>query len=123
MEYDEGPERKRNYDWQTVVLSDQDSYIRSLPSQTLPRGYLESLRALAMDFASVGELIVRVKETRNRINRQSRENLKGVTMIPNQYAAVKVMSLFPAQNWGKHVDYSNEGFHLDKVEAERVLLL
>ncbi|KAF4138296.1 hypothetical protein GN958_ATG12514, partial [Phytophthora infestans] len=153
IKYDEDPEKKRNYDWQMVVLSDQDSYIRSLLSQTLPRGYLESLRvsfndedlpvawkrleahygqsnaqgmvalitefdeALAMDFASVGELIVRVKETRNRINRQSRENLKGVTMIPNQYAAVKVLSLFPTQYWGNHVDYSNEGFHLDKVEA------
>ncbi|KAE9214072.1 hypothetical protein PF005_g9970 [Phytophthora fragariae] len=33
-----------NYDWQQVVLSDQDSYIRSLLSQTLPRVYLESLR-------------------------------------------------------------------------------
>jgi hypothetical protein len=96
----------RNYDWQQVVLSDQDSYIRSLLSQTLPRGYLELLRvsfneealpvawkrleshygqsnaqemvaliaefdaALKMDFDWVGELMVRVKETRNRINRQ-----------------------------------------------------
>ncbi|KAF4138371.1 hypothetical protein GN958_ATG12437, partial [Phytophthora infestans] len=146
MEYDEDPEKKRNYDWQMVVLSDQDSYIRSLLSQTLPevsfngedlpvalkrleahygqsnaQGMVALItefdEALAMDFASVGELIVRVKETRNRINRQSRENLKGVTMIPNQYAAVKVLSLFPTQYWGNHVDYSNEGFHLDKVEA------
>ncbi|EEY53228.1 uncharacterized protein PITG_06865 [Phytophthora infestans T30-4] len=73
--------------------------------------------ALAMDFASVGELIVRVKKTRNRINRQSRENLKGVTMILNQYAVVKVLSLFLTQYWGNRVDHSNEGFHLDKVEA------
>jgi hypothetical protein len=143
----------RNYDWQQVVLSDQDSYIRSLLSQTLPRGYLELLRvsfneealpvawkrleshygqsnaqgtvtmmtdfdaALKMNFDSVGQLMVRVKETRNRINRQSRENLKGVTMIPNQLAAIKVLSLFPSQYWGNQVDYRSDGFHLDKVEA------
>ncbi|KAG3107332.1 hypothetical protein PI125_g12838 [Phytophthora idaei] len=153
MEYDTDSEKKRNYDWQMVVLSDQVSYIRSRLSQTSLRGYLESLRVSfndenlpvawkrleahyrqsnaqgmvaliagfdevpAMDFASVEEPIVRVKETRNRINRQSRENLKGVIMIPNQYAAVKVLSLFPTHNWGNRVDCSTECFHLDKVEA------
>uniref|UniRef100_H3GGA0 Uncharacterized protein n=1 Tax=Phytophthora ramorum TaxID=164328 RepID=H3GGA0_PHYRM len=40
--------------------------------------------ALAMDFKSVGELILCVKEARNRINRQSRDALNGVTVIPNQ---------------------------------------
>jgi hypothetical protein len=49
-----------------------------------------------MDFDSVGQLVVLVKETRNRINRQSRENLKDVTMIPNQLAAIKVQSVFPS---------------------------
>ncbi|KAF4128191.1 hypothetical protein GN958_ATG22616, partial [Phytophthora infestans] len=124
MEYDEDPEKKRNYDWQMVALSDQDSYILKLEAhygQSNAQGTVALItefdEALAMDFASVGELIVRVKETRNRINRQSRENLKGVTMILNQYAAVKVLSLFPTQYWGNHVDYSNEGFHPDKVEA------
>ncbi|OWZ00295.1 hypothetical protein PHMEG_00028549 [Phytophthora megakarya] len=118
----------RNYDWQIVVLSDQDCYIRR---------YLESLRtsfnegdlpvawkrpeahygqsnaqgmaalvaefdkSLEMDFSSVGQLIVRVKEMRSRINRRSRENLKGVTMIPNQ----------------NNVDYTSEGFHVDNIEA------
>ncbi|OWZ16176.1 hypothetical protein PHMEG_00010065 [Phytophthora megakarya] len=150
---DKDTEKMRNYDWQIVVLSDQDCYIRSLLSQTLPRGYLESLstsfneedlsvarkrleaqyeqsnaqgmaalvaefdKAMEMDFSTVGQLIVRVKETRNRINRQSRENLKGVTMIPNQYAAIKVLSLFPSQYCKNNVDYTSEGFHLDKVEA------
>ncbi|OWZ14772.1 hypothetical protein PHMEG_00011701 [Phytophthora megakarya] len=127
---DTDTEKMRNYDWQMVVLSDQDNYIRSLLSHTLPRGYLKSLgtsfkcggfavawkrqeahhgqsnapgmaalvaefdKALDMDISYVGQLIVRVKETCNRIYRQSRENLNGVTMIP-----------------------SHEGFHLDKVEA------
>ncbi|KAG3154667.1 hypothetical protein PC128_g22272 [Phytophthora cactorum] len=95
MEYDTDSDKKRSYDWQIVVLSNPDSYIRSLWGQTLPRGYLESLlvsfndenllvawkrlearcghsnaqgmvaliavfdEALAMDFASLGELIVR----------------------------------------------------------------
>ncbi|KAE8975610.1 hypothetical protein PR001_g25652, partial [Phytophthora rubi] len=145
-------EKMRNYDWQQVVLSDQDSYIRSLLSQTLPRGYLESLRvsfneedlpaawkrleghyghssaqgmvamiaefeaALVKDFTSVVDLMVRVKEARNRINRLSRENLKGVTMISHQYAAMRVLSLFPSQYWGNNVVYSVEGLHLDRVE-------
>ncbi|KAG6623369.1 uncharacterized protein IUM83_06223 [Phytophthora cinnamomi] len=114
-------EAQRTYKWQLANLSEQDTYIRSLLNQTLPRSYMESLRvsfndeslpvawkrletvfgqsnaqgmaamiarfdeALAMDFASVGELILRVKEARNRINRQSREALDGVTMIPNQH--------------------------------------
>ncbi|OWY91251.1 hypothetical protein PHMEG_00040252 [Phytophthora megakarya] len=101
---DTDTKKMRNYGRQIVVLSDQDGHIRSLLSQTLPRGYLESLRssfneedlsvtwkrleahygqsnaqgmaalvmefdkALEMDFSSVGQLIVRVKETRNRIN-------------------------------------------------------
>ncbi|OWZ08148.1 hypothetical protein PHMEG_00019359 [Phytophthora megakarya] len=108
------------------AFNDQDCYIRSLLSQTLPRGYLESLRtsfndedlpvawkrleahygqsnaqgmaalvaefdkALEMDFSSVGQLI---------------------------YAATKVLSLFSSQYWGNNVDYTSEGFHLDKVEA------
>ncbi|OWZ14858.1 hypothetical protein PHMEG_00011592 [Phytophthora megakarya] len=38
-------------------------------------------------------------------------------MIPNQYAAIKVLSLFPSQYWGNNVDYTSEGFHLDKVEV------
>ncbi|OWZ22115.1 hypothetical protein PHMEG_0003232 [Phytophthora megakarya] len=37
-----------------------------------------------MDISCVKKLAVSVKGTRNRINRQSRENLKGVPMIPNQ---------------------------------------
>ncbi|OWZ01556.1 hypothetical protein PHMEG_00027029 [Phytophthora megakarya] len=41
---DTDTEKMRNYDWQIVVLSDQDCYIGSLLSQTLPRGYLKSLR-------------------------------------------------------------------------------
>ncbi|KAG6613416.1 uncharacterized protein IUM83_04510 [Phytophthora cinnamomi] len=146
-------EAQRTYKWQLANLSEQDTYIRSLLNQTLPRSYMESLRvsfndeslpvawkrletvfgqsnaqgmaamiarfdeALAMDFASVGELILRVKEARNRINRQSREALDGVTMIPIQYAAMKVLALFPSQYWGNQVDYTNGGFHLDKVEA------
>ncbi|KAG6623875.1 uncharacterized protein IUM83_02079 [Phytophthora cinnamomi] len=146
-------EAQRTYNWQLANLSEQDTYIRSLLNQTLPRSYMESLRvsfndeslpvawkrletvlgqsneqgmaamiarfdeALAMDFASVGELILRVKEARNRINRQSREALNGVTMIPNQYAAMKVLALFPSLYWGNQVDYTNGGFHLDKVEA------
>ncbi|OWY98523.1 hypothetical protein PHMEG_00030697 [Phytophthora megakarya] len=126
---DTDTEKMRNYYWQLEVISGQDCYIRSLLSQTLPRGYLESLRtsfneedlpfdkALEMDFSSVRQLIIRVKETRNRINRQSRENLKGVSMIPNVYAAIKVLSLFPSQYCKNNVDYTSEGFHLDKVEA------
>ncbi|OWZ14654.1 hypothetical protein PHMEG_00011839 [Phytophthora megakarya] len=124
---DTDTEKMRKYDWQMVFLSDQDSYIRSLLSQTLPRGQsnaqgmaahvAEFDKALEMNFSSVGQLIVRVKVTRNRINRQSRENLKRVKMILNQYAAIKVMSLFPSQYWGNNVDYTSEGFHLDKVEA------
>ncbi|OWY98116.1 hypothetical protein PHMEG_00031202, partial [Phytophthora megakarya] len=51
-------------------------------------------KELEMDFSTVGQLVVRVKETRPRINRQLRENLKEVTMIPN-----------------------HEGFRFDKVEA------
>ncbi|GMF48153.1 unnamed protein product [Phytophthora fragariaefolia] len=33
----------RKYKWQQVILNDQDTYIRTLLSQTLPRSYLESL--------------------------------------------------------------------------------
>ncbi|KAL4170536.1 hypothetical protein KRP22_008645 [Phytophthora ramorum] len=73
--------------------------------------------ALAMDFKSVGELILCVKEARSRINRQSRDALNGVTMIPNQYAAMKVLSLFPSQYWGNHVEYNSGTFHLDRVES------
>ncbi|GMF21560.1 unnamed protein product [Phytophthora fragariaefolia] len=143
----------RKYKWQQVILNDQDTYTRTLLSQTLPRSYLESLRvsfnderlpaawkrletvfgqsnaqgmatliaefddALAKDFESVGQLILRVKAARNRINRQSREALGNVTMIPNQYAAIKVLSLFPSQYWGNHVDYTSGGFQLDRIEA------
>ncbi|KAK1944242.1 hypothetical protein P3T76_004154 [Phytophthora citrophthora] len=130
--------------WQQVMLTDQDAYIRSMLSQTLPRSYLEALcvsfndeslpaawarlettfgksnaqgittlttefdKALSMDFSSVGELIQRVKEARNRVNRQSRETLGNLTMIPNQLGAMKVLALFPTQYWG---------FCLDKVDA------
>ncbi|GMF48154.1 unnamed protein product [Phytophthora fragariaefolia] len=38
-------------------------------------------------------------------------------MIPNQYAAIKVLSLFPSQYWGNHVDYTSGGFQLDRIEA------
>ncbi|OWZ05777.1 hypothetical protein PHMEG_00022062 [Phytophthora megakarya] len=74
-------------------------------------------KALKMDFSSVGQLIVRVNETRNGISQQSRENRKGITIIPNQYAAIKVLSLFPSQVWGNNVDYTSGGFHSDKVDA------
>ncbi|OWZ17450.1 hypothetical protein PHMEG_0008608 [Phytophthora megakarya] len=60
-------------------------------------------KALEMDFSSVGQLIVRMTEPRNRISRQSPENLKGVTMILNQYAAIKVLSLLPSQYWENNV--------------------
>ncbi|KAG6612370.1 uncharacterized protein IUM83_10646 [Phytophthora cinnamomi] len=96
-------EAQRTYKWQLANLSEQDTYIRSLLNQTLPRSYMESLRVSfndeslpvawkRLETVFVGELILRVKEARNRINRQSREALDGVTMIPNY------------------------GFHLDKVE-------
>ncbi|KAG6618943.1 uncharacterized protein IUM83_01228 [Phytophthora cinnamomi] len=128
-------EPQRTYKWQLANSSEEDTYIRSLLNQTLPRSYVESLPrsmtkvcllhgsdsrllsqsnaqgmaamiarfhgALAMNVASVGEFVLRVKEARNRINRRSRGALDGVTMIRNQYA----------------VDYTNDGFHLDKVEA------
>ncbi|GMF33265.1 unnamed protein product [Phytophthora lilii] len=73
--------------------------------------------ALAQDFGSVQELICRVKEVRNRNNRQSRETLNGVTMIPNQLATIKVLALFSSQYWGNQVDYSQGGFHLDEIEG------
>jgi hypothetical protein len=41
----------RNYDRQQVVLSDQDSYIHSLLSQTLPRGYLKLFNDEALPVA------------------------------------------------------------------------
>uniref|UniRef100_H3H6F4 Uncharacterized protein n=1 Tax=Phytophthora ramorum TaxID=164328 RepID=H3H6F4_PHYRM len=124
---DDGDEEaQRAYRFQQVTLGDQDAYIRALLSQTLPRSYLESLRSsfndntrrmAATGYSSVGELILCVKEARNRINRQSRDALNGVTMIPNQYAAMKVLSLFPSQYWGNHVEYSSGTFHLDRVES------
>ncbi|GMF37177.1 unnamed protein product [Phytophthora fragariaefolia] len=143
-------EAMHKYKWQQVILNDQDTYIRTLLSQTLPRSYLESLwvsfnderlpaalkrletvfgqsnaqgmatliaqfdDALAKDFESVGQLILCVKEARNQINRQSREALGNVT---NQYAAIEVLSLFPSQYWGNHVDYTSGGFQLDRIEA------
>ncbi|KAE9194328.1 hypothetical protein PF004_g20755 [Phytophthora fragariae] len=152
MDSEDG-ELNRKYMWQQVILNGQDTYIRTLLSQTLPREYLESLRvsfnderlpaawkrletifgqsnaqglatliaefddALMKDFDSVGQLIHRVKEARNRINRQSREALGDVTMIPNQYAVIKVLSLFPSQYWGNHVDYTLGGFQLDVIEG------
>ncbi|KAG4056165.1 hypothetical protein PC123_g8765 [Phytophthora cactorum] len=94
-----------------------EAHYRQSNAQGMVALIAEFVEVPAMDFASVEEPIVRVKETRNRINRQSRENLKGVIMIPNQYAAVKVLSLFPTHSWGNRVDCSNECFHLDKVEA------
>ncbi|GMF48788.1 unnamed protein product [Phytophthora fragariaefolia] len=143
----------RKYKRQQVIPNDQDTYIRTLLSQTLPRRFLECLRvsfnderlsaawkrletvfgqsnaqgmatvtaefddALAKDFESVGQLILHVKEARNRINHQSREALGNITMIPNQYVAIKVPSLFPSQYWGNHVDYTSGGLQLDRIEA------
>ncbi|KAI9998186.1 hypothetical protein PInf_002521 [Phytophthora infestans] len=136
MEFDEDPEKKRFYDWQMVVLSHQDSYGSDLMltmSSPILRAHgmvaliTEFIEALAMDFALVGELIVRVKKTWNRIIRQSRQNLQGVTVIPNQDAAVKFLSLFPTQYWGFHwitaartvpVSYAASNNPLDKCKAQ-----
>ncbi|KAJ8574496.1 hypothetical protein ON010_g4715 [Phytophthora cinnamomi] len=51
--------------------------------------------ALAIDFASVGDIVLCVKEARNRINRHLREALDGVAMIPTQYMAINALALFP----------------------------
>ncbi|OWY92296.1 hypothetical protein PHMEG_00038762 [Phytophthora megakarya] len=57
-------------------------------------------KALEMDFSSVGQLIVRVRETRNRVAGES----DGSNDDSESYG-------------GNNVDYTSEGFHLDKVEA------
>ncbi|KAK1938263.1 hypothetical protein P3T76_009413 [Phytophthora citrophthora] len=116
--------------WQQIMLTDQDAYIRSylealrvsFNDESLPAAWarLETTfgksnaqgmatlttefdEALSMDFSSVGELIQRVKEARNR----SRETLGNLTMISNQLAAMKVLDLFPSQYWGNQVDYTD----------------
>ncbi|KAF4148654.1 hypothetical protein GN958_ATG02134 [Phytophthora infestans] len=58
----------------------------------------EFIEALAMDFALVGELIVRVKKTWNRCGREV------PVTVPNPILGIPL-------------DYSSEGFHLNKVEA------
>ncbi|KAG6623665.1 uncharacterized protein IUM83_01806 [Phytophthora cinnamomi] len=141
-------EAQRPYKWQLANLNEQDTYIRSLLNQTLPRSYMESLRvlfndeslpvawkrletvsgqsnahamaamiarfdeALAIVFASVGDIVLCVKEARNRINRHLREALDGVAMIPNQYMAINVLALLPSQYWGNQ--------HLGKRKARGV---
>ncbi|OWZ03487.1 hypothetical protein PHMEG_00024775 [Phytophthora megakarya] len=86
--------------WRRLEAHDGQSNVQGMAALVA-----EFDKALEMDFSSVGQLIVRVKETRNRINRQSRENLKGVAMIPNH------------QYWGNNVDCTSEGYHVDKVKA------
>ncbi|KAL3660196.1 hypothetical protein V7S43_014727 [Phytophthora oleae] len=55
--------------------------------------------ALAKDFRSVNELILRFKVSRNQVNRQSRGTVGRVTMLPNLFAAMKALYLFPSKYW------------------------
>ncbi|EGZ07516.1 hypothetical protein PHYSODRAFT_340596 [Phytophthora sojae] len=74
-------------------------------------------RTITEDFKSVAELFQKLRNVRNRLNRQGQETLR-VPLLPSQLMIGTVPAMLPGHLWGPSVTFSQEEFTLEKIETK-----
>ncbi|EGZ05152.1 hypothetical protein PHYSODRAFT_534543, partial [Phytophthora sojae] len=119
---DPGPDAtddaRNQHEYEVALLDEVDSYIRDMFNQTLPHTYMNQLStplSAQKGFKSVAELFQKLRNVRNRLNRQGQETLR-VHLLPSQLMIGKVLAMLPGHLWGPSVTFSQEEFTLEKIE-------
>ncbi|OWY92304.1 hypothetical protein PHMEG_00038753, partial [Phytophthora megakarya] len=132
------------YGIQKTLLDSQSSYIRRLPSDTLPNGFkvitmsklddpVHVLWRLGLsnaagvvglekrfdeivnaDFKSFSQLFQDLHSVREQVNLNAHEALH-TQLISSKLMMVKVLAVLPKHLWGSAIDFSPEKFTLERV--------